>query len=117
MEEKSNHIITIGFISIIVLYFAIIDPLLVFAGVGSFKDIEDSVLVGSEKLANIHNELERFAGKKEYNGVYLGADGAFALYEDDNETTAYRSGAYAQTEMVLKDGPDGAVFTIRPARG
>ena len=75
MEEKSNHIITIGFLAIIVLYFAIIDPLLVFAGVGTFEDIEDSVLVGKEKLANIHNELERFAGKKEYNGVYLGADG------------------------------------------
>lgn len=75
MEEKFNHIITIGFIAIIVLFFAVIDPFLVFAGKGDFSDIEDSVIVGREKLAKIHNELERFAGKKEYNGVYLGADG------------------------------------------
>lgn len=75
MEDKSNHMLTIAMISIVFLFFAIIDPILVFAGKGNLKDIEDSVIVGKEKLAMIHDELERAAGKKEYNGVYLGDDG------------------------------------------
>ena len=36
--------------------------------------------------------------------VYPGANGAFTLYEDDNETTAYRRGDCALTDLVYTDG-------------
>ena len=44
MEDKSNHMLTIAMISIVFLFFAIIDPILVFAGKGTLADIEDSVM-------------------------------------------------------------------------
>ena len=36
--------------------------------------------------------------------IFPGADGAFTLYEDDNETTAYQSGASVQTEFTYREG-------------
>lgn len=50
--------------------------------------------------------------------VYLGEDGRFELYEDDNETCEYRNGRCARTEMILhgKCG-ERTSFTIRPAQG
>lgn len=43
--------------------------------------------------------------------VYPGADGSFVLYEDDNETEAYREGVCAQTAFSLSWGTD-PVLTI-----
>ena len=36
--------------------------------------------------------------------IYPGADGAFTLYEDDNDTTAYEQGICAQTEITYREG-------------
>ncbi len=49
--------------------------------------------------------------------IFLGAGGAFDLYEDDNETTAYTRGEYAVTPMELADDGSATQFRIRPARG
>lgn len=45
--------------------------------------------------------------------VYLGADGTFTLYEDDNETTAYETQPGVRTTMQLC----GESFTIHAAQG
>ena len=47
--------------------------------------------------------------------LYLGADGAFTLMEDDNVTENYRDGEIRKTRMVLKDG--ARKFVIYPAEG
>jgi len=38
--------------------------------------------------------------------VFAGADGRFALYEDDGQTTAYRDGVYAQTRFEQRYDAD-----------
>lgn len=48
--------------------------------------------------------------------VFPGECGRFTLYEDSGEGTAYRSGAFAETEFTLTWGAE-AEFTIHPARG
>lgn len=48
--------------------------------------------------------------------VYLGADGAFTLYEDDNETCRYQTEDGALTPMTLTDG-EQTVFRVGPAQG
>lgn len=48
--------------------------------------------------------------------VFAGADGAFELYEDDNETCNYETGVCCVTKMTYAHG-DSAVFTIEPAQG
>lgn len=48
--------------------------------------------------------------------VYAGADGSFALYEDDNETCDYEKGICAVTELEWKwDGEQH--FAIHPVQG
>ncbi|WP_455616371.1 TIM-barrel domain-containing protein [Eisenbergiella sp.] len=48
--------------------------------------------------------------------VYAGADGSFALYEDDNETCDYEKGICAVTELEWKwDGEQR--FAIHPVQG
>lgn len=53
--------------------------------------------------------------------VYVGADGAFTLYEDNNEDCGYEDGVCVKTVMTYKEETDSqeaeAVFTIEPARG
>lgn len=50
--------------------------------------------------------------------VYLGADGRFELYEDDNETCEYQNGKCVRTEMILQGKCDEKTsFTIYPAQG
>lgn len=47
--------------------------------------------------------------------IYPGADGRFTLYEDDNQTFAYREGEFAETEMELAETEEGNVrFGISP---
>ena len=48
--------------------------------------------------------------------VFAGADGVFELYEDDNETCAYETGACCVTKMTYTHG-ENAVFVIEPAQG
>ncbi len=49
--------------------------------------------------------------------VYAGADGAFTLYEDDNESQDYKKGICAKTRMTYKESESQALFTIEPAGG
>lgn len=47
--------------------------------------------------------------------VYLGADGEFILYEDDNLTFAYEDGSFAKTKMKLTASEEGyTIFQIIP---
>ncbi|HIZ47585.1 MAG TPA: glycoside hydrolase family 31 protein [Candidatus Gemmiger excrementavium] len=48
--------------------------------------------------------------------VYLGAEGCFTLYEDDNETCRYQTEGGALTPMTLTGGPQ-TVFSIGAAQG
>lgn len=53
--------------------------------------------------------------------VYPGADGAFVLYEDDNETESYRQGIHAKTPMLWKWNQQGQakerIFIIGAVEG
>lgn len=53
--------------------------------------------------------------------VFAGADGSFTLYEDDNETCAYRDGVCVKSHLEYQDrmGTEGgeSVFTIHPSEG
>ena len=49
--------------------------------------------------------------------VFAGADGRFVLYEDDGETTAYQSGAFAQTRFDQRGDGNRLHITINPANG
>ena len=46
---------------------------------------------------------------------FAGADGSFTLYEDDNETTAYQEGHFAETRFT-QDWAQG-IITLHPASG
>lgn len=48
--------------------------------------------------------------------VYRG-NGHFTLYEDDGETLEYRNGAFAETDMTVRETADEIVFEISPVRG
>ena len=48
--------------------------------------------------------------------VYLGAEGRFSLYEDDNETCRYQTAGGATTLMTLTEGPQ-TEFRIHPVQG
>ena len=49
--------------------------------------------------------------------VFAGADGAFNLYEDDGDSTAYLDGAHATTRFEQSWRGDRMVLTIHPVRG
>ena len=49
--------------------------------------------------------------------VYMGADGVFTLYEDDNVSCDYETGRCVETRMEYREGMEKAVFTICPAQG
>jgi len=49
--------------------------------------------------------------------VYRGANGSFVLYEDDGETTAYRHGEYAETQLEMRCDADSTTCLIGEARG
>lgn len=49
--------------------------------------------------------------------VFPGADGRFDLYEDDGETNAYLTGAYALTTLALDWAGGALTFSISPAAG
>ena len=49
--------------------------------------------------------------------LFAGADGDFALFEDDGETVRYRSGDYALTAMPAADDGAGAAAGNRPGGG
>ena len=44
--------------------------------------------------------------------IYPGAEGAFTLYEDDGETPAYQSGAYAETRFEMTDTGGVLIFRL-----
>ena len=48
--------------------------------------------------------------------VFAGADGAFELYEDDNETCRYETGQCVVTKMIYTEGPVNE-FAVMPASG
>lgn len=48
--------------------------------------------------------------------VFAGADGAFELYEDDNETCRYETGQCVVTKMTYTEGPVNE-FAVMPASG
>lgn len=57
-------------------------------------------------------ELSAFPSELDVR-IFAGGDGAFTLYEDDGETTAYQTGQYQTTELrFLNDGD--ARFIIEP---
>nr|MCR5320137.1 DUF5110 domain-containing protein [Lachnospiraceae bacterium] len=47
--------------------------------------------------------------------VYLGADGSFTLYEDDNDTTGYLTGVWAKTKITLDE--KAKTLKIHPVDG
>ena len=49
--------------------------------------------------------------------IYPGADGAFTLYEDDGETTAYQEGAYAKTRFEVTDTQGAVICRLEERRG
>ncbi len=49
--------------------------------------------------------------------VFAGKDGAFTLYEDDNETCGYQNGVCVRTKMRYAETDETAEFTVEPARG
>jgi hypothetical protein len=49
--------------------------------------------------------------------IYRGCDGAFTLYEDDGETSAYQNGAFAETRFETTDTPEALICHIREGRG
>ncbi len=49
--------------------------------------------------------------------VYPGGRSSFTLYEDDNETYAYESGAFAQTTFLSEETEDGVRVAISPVKG
>ncbi len=50
--------------------------------------------------------------------VYGGADGAFTLYEDDGESTAFEAGEYSETMLTLAWRENGTTrFTVAAGRG
>lgn len=57
-------------------------------------------------------------GKSERMTVYVfpGADGEFALYEDEGDGHAYKNGVFAKTRLTL-DWGETATFTIHGAEG
>lgn len=48
--------------------------------------------------------------------VFVGGDGCFTLYEDDNRTCGYENGDCAKTQMTL-DWQENGVFTIHRSEG
>ena len=49
--------------------------------------------------------------------IYRGCDGAFTLYEDDGETSAYLNGAFAETRFEMTDTPEALMFRVGEGRG
>jgi alpha-glucosidase (family GH31 glycosyl hydrolase) len=49
--------------------------------------------------------------------IFPGADGAFALYEDDGETVAYQKGRFARTLFAQTAQAGSLTFTIAPVQG
>lgn len=49
--------------------------------------------------------------------IYRGADRFFTLYEDDGETSAYQSGASAETRIEIIEGADAFTCRIGETRG
>jgi alpha-glucosidase (family GH31 glycosyl hydrolase) len=49
--------------------------------------------------------------------IYLGADGSITLYEDDGDTLAHKSGAWATTSVRCVDDGSHATITIDPRQG
>ena len=48
--------------------------------------------------------------------VFRGTN-SFTLYEDDGETNAFQSGAFAETVLTVREAGRDLAFTIRPAKG
>ncbi len=49
--------------------------------------------------------------------IYRGGDRSFILYEDDGETTAYQTGAYAETSLEVRANADSLLCLIGEVRG
>jgi hypothetical protein len=49
--------------------------------------------------------------------IYRGGDRSFILYEDDGETTAYQTGAYAETGLEVRANADSLLCLIGEVRG
>ena len=49
--------------------------------------------------------------------IYRGCDGAFTLYEDDGETSAYQNGAFAETRFAMRDTPEALICHLGERQG
>jgi alpha-glucosidase len=49
--------------------------------------------------------------------IYRGCNGAFTLYEDDGETSAYLNGAFAETRFEMRDTPEALICHLGEGRG
>jgi alpha-glucosidase len=49
--------------------------------------------------------------------IYRGCDGAFTLYEDDGETSAYQNGVFAETRFEMTVTPEALICRIGEVRG
>ena len=61
--------------------------------------------------------LDRGWNDKVIVETWPGADGAFALYEDDGDSLDYRKGVCAKTPLELKADAAGATFTVGARMG
>ncbi|MDD3279258.1 MAG: glycoside hydrolase family 31 protein [Lachnospiraceae bacterium] len=78
----------------------------VFAKAGAILPLTDQI----DKGEHLNNP------KQLHLYVYAGADGAFTLYEDDNESCDYEEN-HVKTEMTLRCGKDNVIFTVKAAQG
>jgi alpha-glucosidase len=49
--------------------------------------------------------------------IYRGCDGAFTLYEDDGETSAYQNGSFSETRFEMTDTPEALICHLGGGRG
>jgi hypothetical protein len=83
-----------------------LDRMPVFARAGAVVPMAAPALTSREQPAD-RLDLE----------VYPGADGGSSLYEDDGETLAYQTGAYATTALTYREAPARRTIVISPELG
>ena len=83
-----------------------LDKIPVFARAGAILPLTDEI--SPAQAAGNPDQL--------HLNVYLGAEGSFTLYEDDNETCLYQTEEGALTPMTLTQGAQ-TIFRVGPAQG
>lgn len=106
---------------------------------GTWYDIHTGMLYDGNRMMDMYRSLESIPVLMKVGGIVpftdeisaagaggnpaslhikvcTGADGAFELYEDDNETCDYEQGRCVITRMTYEEGRE-SVFVIHPANG